>query len=198
MRMNIGLTGGMGCGKSTTLRLFGERGWDVFEADACVRSLLAEDPEVREAVAEGFGHEVMANDGTVDRAALARIVFAHSSKLDQLEAILHPRVRAAWQRKLNEGLARLVVEIPLLFEKSLASLFDVTVCVASSPSVQQKRLRERGLEDDQIQQRLARQWPLTRKMEAADHVLLNDGSLAHLESQIDFLVCQWKLPSPSS
>lgn len=182
----------MGCGKSTALRIFDALGWETFEADACVRTLLATNQAVRAEVGDAFGPGVLSDDGTVDRASLARIVFSQSSKLDELEAILHPRVRAAWQQKIDQGFARLVVEIPLLFEKSLASLFDATVCVFSRSEVQWSRLHQRGLDDDQIQKRLARQWPLSRKMEAADHVLLNDGSIAHLESQIRFLMNRWE------
>lgn len=191
--MNIGLTGGMGCGKSTALRLFREAGCETFEADACVRALLASDPETIGEVTTVFGPEVVAPDGTIDRGALGRMVFLDPSKLDQLEAMLHPRVRAAWQKKLNQGFTCLVVEIPLLFEKSLVSLFDATVCVCASPPVQQRRLQERGLEATQIERRLARQWPLDQKREAADHVLLNDGSLAHLQAQVHALLSTWNV-----
>lgn len=189
--MNIGLTGGMGCGKSTALAFFGERGCATFEADACVRELLARNASVRTELRAHFGAGIFNADGMIDRRELGRIVFADSSKLEALESLLHPRVRTAWQRELEHGHPCLVVEIPLLFEKSLASLFDATVCVAAQPETQRNRLRARGLEDDQIDLRLTRQWPLSRKMEAAGHVLCNDGEQVHLRAQIDYLLNHW-------
>lgn len=191
--MNIGLTGGMGCGKSTALAYFQRCGSAVFEADRYVARLLADDTEVRKELRNHFGGRVFTAEGMVDRRALGRIVFGNSSKLGVLESLLHPRVRTAWQRELGQGHSCLVVEIPLLFEKSLASLFDVTVCVAAQPETQRNRLRARGLEDEQIDLRLTRQWPLSRKMEAANHILWNDGEEAHLRAQIDHLLKHWRI-----
>jgi len=190
--MKIGLTGGIGCGKTTALAHFRERGAVVFDTDACVRGLLEGDPAVRASLREQFGEEIFTSDGMIDRPELARIVFGNSSKLEALESLLHPRVRAAWQQESDQDHPCFVVEIPLLFEKSLESLFDVTVCVAVHPETQRNRLRARGLEEMQIDLRQARQWPLARKMEAADHIIWNDGDEAHLRAQIDHLLEQWK------
>ena len=183
--MNIGLTGGIGCGKSTVLQLLRARDWRVFESDAYVRQLLGQDPEVVEAIRARFGEAVFDADGRVDRGRLASIVFSDSTKLSALEALLHPRVRSAWLKELQTSPAGLVVEIPLLFEKDLQSHFDVTCCVACHPETQSLRLRARGWTPPQIEERLRNQWPLADKMTAADVILLNDGSREHLEAQID-------------
>ncbi|MCC5839565.1 MAG: dephospho-CoA kinase [Opitutales bacterium] len=184
----IGLTGGIGCGKSTALAYFGDCGATTFEADAEVRRLLREDAGVREAVVAAFGEPVRAPDGAIDRAALAHIVFHSASQLARLEAILHPRVRKAWQDLLESPKGWVVVEIPLLFENDLQSLFDCTICLFVGQKTQTTRLRDRGLSLSQIELRRSRQWPLARKMESADTVFVNEGSTDHLRSQVeDFL-----------
>lgn len=184
----IGLTGGIGCGKSTALAFFGECGSTTFEADAEVRRLLREDAGVREAVIAAFGEPVRSPEGGIDRAALAAIVFRSASQLARLEAILHPRVRQAWQDLLEAPKGWVVVEIPLLFENDLQSLFDCTICLYVGQKTQTTRLRDRGLSLSQIELRRSRQWPLARKMESADTVFVNEGSTDHLRSQVeDFL-----------
>lgn len=189
--MKVGLTGGIGCGKSTVLRLCEERGALVVESDAIVRELLASDRKVIAEVVESFGEEVLDGEGKIDRGRLGGIVAIDSDKLLRLESILHPIVRRVWTQKVAEQDSLAVVEIPLLFEKNLQELFDQTVCVASSPKVQMERLRARGLSDSQIQWRQQRQMPLLRKMEMADVVLMNNGTLQHLNEQLDILFEQW-------
>lgn len=189
--MKVGLTGGIGCGKSTVLRMCAERDALVVESDAIVRELLATDQEVIQSVRECFGDGVVDGEGKIDRARLGSMVANDSDKLSRLESILHPIVRRVWTWKVAEQDTLAVVEIPLLFEKNLQELFDLTVCVASSPQVQMKRLRARGLSDSQIQWRQQRQLPLPRKMELADVVLLNNGTLQHLNEQLDLLFDQW-------
>ncbi len=121
----------------------------------------------------------------MDRSRLAAIVFSDRAALSDLEAILHPRVRAAWKAGVAEpSVAGWAVEIPLLFEKGLEKEVDFTVCVASDPRVQAQRLATRGLSPQEISQRLARQLPLARKIERADFVITNNGSLAFLQNQV--------------
>jgi dephospho-CoA kinase len=121
----------------------------------------------------------------ISRRQVAEIVFADPAELDWLETLLHPRVRARWQAAVAADPAKdWVVEIPLLFEKSLASEFDFTLCIASSPSLQASRLAARGLAAAEITARQARQWPVREKIERADWVALNDGSVDFLRRQI--------------
>jgi len=186
--MNIGLTGGMGCGKSTALGCFRNRGITVFESDRFVRDAFNRNQGLIDGLIEVFGMDVIDDEGRVDRARLASIVFSDTSKLDALEALVHPLVRAAWQEEVRSHQSCLVVEIPLLFEKSLEHSFDTTICVALSASVQRQRLLERGMTEDDIQRRLARQWTLEEKMQKADIVLMNDGSIEHLQAQVDMVL----------
>lgn len=186
--MKIGLTGGMACGKSTVAASLRQRGYYVLSTDACVRELLAEDPGVIGEVLAAFGPGVVSEIGGIDRAALAAIVFGDRGRLEQLESILHPRVRNWWQGTAEADPARRwVIEIPLLFEKNLESSFDLTVSVIADTETQRRRLRARGLTAEDIQGRLDRQLPLFEKSRRADCVLLNSGSLVFLEEQLDLL-----------
>jgi dephospho-CoA kinase len=191
--VNIGLTGGMGCGKSTALRYFADAGAAVFESDAWVRQLLAGDPAVIAAVIARFGAEVCAANGMIDRAQLAARVFDDPEELRALEAILHPRVRSAWERFLGGAHGHAVVEIPLLFEKDLQHHFDLTVCIAASPAVQLQRLLTRGLTSTHIAQRTRHQFSLESKSNLADITLWNDGDVTHLRDQITWLVSRLHL-----
>lgn len=186
--MKIGLTGGIGCGKSTVLRMLQEHGATVAETDAIAKRLLNEDPEIRQELILAFGSEMYDAQGTVDRVALASIVFSNPEKLRVLESLLHPRVRAEWTRLSAKSETSLIVEIPLLFEKSLQSHFDLTLCVAASQQTCVSRLLQRGLSEEQIKQRQANQLPLSEKMQRADIVILNNGSLECLRQQIQSLL----------
>lgn len=187
--MRVGLTGGMGCGKSTVGRIFADLGWQRIDADEIVRRLLQEDADVIRAVRAALGPGVMDGRGALDRRRIATLVFEDSGALQRLEDILHPRVRATWQAAVAEpGAGNWVVEIPLLFEKGLEKEFDFTVCVASDPHVQAERLASRGLSPQEASRRMARQLPLVQKIERADFVITNNGSLAFLRDQVTRLV----------
>jgi dephospho-CoA kinase len=188
--MNIGLTGGIGCGKSTALDCFRQAGAVVVETDAVVRDLLASDAGLIAAVREAFGDSVIDLEGKVDRARLAGKVFNNSAALARLEALVHPRVREHWTHKLRENHPVLIVEIPLLFEKDLQGHFSKTLCVSSHPDVQVQRLKARGMSESQIQQRAARQLALEEKMRRADIILHNNGSLQHLREQVEQVMQQ--------
>lgn len=187
--MKLGLTGGMGCGKSTVSRLLGERGWGVVDSDVVVHELLANDAETIEAVAGLFGPGVRRAEGGIDRKAVGAIVFGDAERLAALEGILHPRVRERWERAVS-GPGNWVVEIPLLFEKKLQKSVDLTVCVFCHPSTQLERLEKRGIDLTQALARISRQMPLSEKAELANYVLLNDGSTSYLEAQVVRLLSQ--------
>lgn len=190
--LRLGLTGGMGCGKSTAAGMFRELGFGVLESDVLVRELWETDAEVQQAAIKRWPGIAAISDPPsaikISRRKVAEIVFADAGELDWLENLLHPRVRERWQAALAGEPGRdWVVEIPLLFEKSLASEFDCTLCIASSPSLQASRLAARGLTPAEIAARQARQWPLQDKIERADLVALNDGSVDFLRRQIVLL-----------
>mgnify|MGYP000114938032 CR=1 FL=1 len=176
--MKIGLTGGIGCGKSTVVGLFAEDGWSTLQADAIVRDLLEQNAAVQSALRERWGDAVFQPDGAVDRKAIAERVFKNTTELDWLESQLHPKVRNVWETALagspNEYW---LVEIPLLFEKKLEIRFDSTICIESAPTVVKKRMMSRGYSPNEIRQRRQWQMSLEEKICRSDYVISNSGSL---------------------
>jgi len=187
--MILGITGGMGCGKSTAAAGFERRGFRRLDTDALVRDGVLAMPDVRAALREHFGGAVLHADGTVDRARLAAEVFPDAAALQWLEGLVHPRLYELWREAFAAAPdAAWAVEVPLLFEKGLENWFDFTVCVASSAPQQLARLEQRGLTRALAEQRISKQLPLARKIELADFVLWNDGSAGFLQEQIDRLI----------
>lgn len=183
--MIIGLTGGMGSGKSTAGRLFAEAGLRRLDSDEVVREEILTDPGVVASVAARFGKEVVRPDGSLDRGRISARVFADDADRLWLEDEIHPRLYAVWRRRLAGAPgADWVFEVPLLFEKRLENWFDFTVCVATSSVVQLARLEERGVPKALAEQRISKQLPLAKKLELSDHVLLNDGEVEFLHAQI--------------
>lgn len=184
----VGLTGGMGCGKSTAAGFFADRGFLRVDADAMVHDLLFTNKEVILAIRKKFGDRVFASDGTVRRDVLGQEVFTDPAALEWLEELLHTRLYAQWRETFakSEGQA-FIVEVPLLFEKGLENWFDFIVCVTTESALQLRRLEQKGITPELARQRLAKQLPLARKCELADHVLLNDGSPEFLREQVNAL-----------
>ncbi|MDQ8187063.1 dephospho-CoA kinase [Pelagicoccus sp. SDUM812002] len=189
--MKIGLTGGIGCGKSTVSKFFSGRGFSTIDADAIVHELLAEDEEAIAAVVGVFGESVRLESGGVDRTEVGQRVFGDSELLGKLEAILHPRVRSVWEKAAESG-GNWLIEIPLLFEKNLQKNVDLTICVFSDPQTQVERLEKRGMNRTQALARMKRQMPVSEKAELSDCVLLNEGSLEFLTEQVDHLISKIK------
>jgi dephospho-CoA kinase len=182
----VGLTGGVGSGKSTALSALERLGAATLSTDAVVHDLYASDA-VRDAVVERFGPSV-APGGSVDRAALAARAFATPEDRAWLEGMLWPRVGeriAAWRA---EQLARdpapvaLVVEVPLLFEADMDGAFDATIAVVADEDVRAERAAGRGHEA--VDERVARQLPQEEKARRADHAVVNDGSIEELERNL--------------
>jgi len=209
--MIIGITGGMGCGKSSAAALFAERGFARLDSDSLVRERVLCDPEILAAIHEKFGDEVFRTNsansttgihgaatepetalGELDRARLAERVFASDDARLWLEALTHPRLFALWREALCEAprITRWVIEVPLLFEKHLENWFDLTVCVASSAPQQIARLERRGVVRELAQQRIFTQLPLATKLSLADIVLWNDGALTSLQRQVEQVITQ--------
>ena len=186
--MIAGITGGLGCGKSTVARALEQRGFRRLDSDAIVRDRVLTAPAVIDALRARLGAGVVRADGTVDRPALAARVFADDTERVWLEELTHPGVFVAWREAFAAAPdARWAVEVPLLFEKALENWFDFTVCVACSPDQQLARLEQRGLPRVLAGQRISKQLPLARKIELSDFVLWNDGDAAFLEAQVDRL-----------
>jgi len=203
--MIIGLTGGMGCGKSTAARIFEEFGFRRVDSDALVRDRVLTSPDIIAEACRRFGNEVLTPTATpqIDRAALARVLFADETQtqLRAWEDLIHPRVLALWRETFaadRASFAQWIVEVPLLHEKSLEKWFDFIVCVASSTATQYARLAERGVTHTLAAQRISRQMPLSRKIDKADYVLSNDGTVEFLRDQIRHLINHLPATQPTT
>lgn len=194
----VGLTGGMGCGKSTAAALLAERGFRRLDADRTIHDELLTDDAVIAEITQRFGPAMLDGEGRIARPRLAGVVFADDRALAWLEELLHPRLWANWRRVFAAARGeRFVAEVPLLFEKGLENWFDFTVCVSTESAQQLRRLEQRGIPPELARQRLAKQLPLARKCELADFVLLNDGTLDFLRAQVNELARRLLQPNPT-
>jgi dephospho-CoA kinase len=186
----VGLTGGIGAGKSTVARMLAERGAVILDADAFARDAVRAGTPGFERVVARFGREVVGPDGELDRAKLASIVFRDPEALRDLEAIVHPEVRRMIDEGVvaNAGTDRIVVLVnPLLIEMGTHRDCDVVVVVAASAATQEERSVARGMDRDDVRARMAVQMPLEERARRADVIIDNDGSLDELEPQVERL-----------
>jgi dephospho-CoA kinase len=187
----VGLTGGIGSGKSTVARMLELRGAVVFDADVLARQAVEPGTPGHDAVVERFGANVLGPGGELDREALASIVFADPAARRDLEAIVHPEVR----RLFAEGCEAyrdddvvVVFSAPLLVETGMHTAFEVLVVVSTPVESQIERLlRDRGMREDSIRSRIAAQAPLEEKAAVADVIVDNEGTLEELQAQVDRL-----------
>jgi dephospho-CoA kinase len=190
----IGLTGGIGMGKSAAAAALRRLGLPVFDADAAVHRLQAPGGAALPAIARAFPGTVQ--DGSLDRAALRAAVLGDAAALRRLEAILHPMVRAAERRFLARARAQghrlAVLDIPLLFETGGEDRADIVVVVSAPAAVQRQRVRARGRSDSQIDAILARQMPDAQKRRRADVVIRTGLSRHHSQRHLRRLVRQWR------
>lgn len=165
-----------------------ELGWSVIDTDVIARELTQPGQEALEEIFNEFGTVVRRSDGSLDRAALAELVFNDGDALKRLETILHPRIRQEWKARAGqlegEGANGVLVVIPLLFETGAAGAFQKVICVGCTPVTQWSRLRQRGWTDDHISNRLKAQIPLREKMDRADLVVWNEFDLSITEAQV--------------
>lgn len=188
----VGLTGGIGSGKSAVSRLLAEHGAVVLDADLVAREVVEPGTPGLALIVATFGAGVLQADGTLDRTALGTRVFADPKALQELNAIVHPlvgeRTGELVDRARSSGATVVVHDVPLLVENGLAELYDVVVVVAATPQTQVDRLvRLRGMTEQAAQQRIAAQAPLADKLAVATHVIDNDGPLQDLAPQVDRL-----------
>lgn len=185
--LTIGLTGGIAAGKSEALAAFGRLGAATLSSDAVVHELLETEPLLPRLV-ERWGEEV-APEGRVDRNRIGSIVFADPDELGWLEVQIHPLVGeriGAWLAALPENAEVAVVEVPLLFESEMEDAFDTTVAVVAAEEVRRARAEARG--HALVGEREARQLAQEEKAARAEHVVMNDGSVADLERELSALV----------
>jgi dephospho-CoA kinase len=187
----VGLTGGIGSGKSTVARLLDRHGAVVIDADQLAREAVAMGTPGFDEVVEVFGDRVLGPEGDLDRAALAADVFSDPGSKARLEAIVHPAVARLFAERVepHRDSDRIVVYVtPLLVELGLGPAFDVVVVVTASPHLRVSRVAsERDLSPDDVRARMATQATDEQRVEVADVLLDNDGTLAELEKQVDRL-----------
>jgi dephospho-CoA kinase len=187
----VGLTGGIGSGKSTVARLLEKRGAVVFDADLLAREAVEPGTPGHAAVIDRFGADVLAPGGELDREALASIVFADPAARRDLEQIVHPEVRRLFAEgtEAYRDTDRVVVfSAPLLVETGMHTAFEILVVVSATVATQIERLmRQRGMSEPSIRARIDAQAPLEDKAAAADFLVDNEGSLDELESQVERL-----------
>ena len=181
--MVIGLTGGIGCGKSTAAACFAELGFVVIDADQLARQVLESHVCVSR-LRERWGAACLDAQGVPDRKWIAAKVFADADERAFLESVTHPEVARLRRDATADASVDYVVEIPLLFVKELAEGFSSVVVVACSDDVRRVRLRGRGLSDEEISARIASQLSLVEKVKRANVVLWNDGEPAFLREQV--------------
>ncbi len=187
--MVIGVTGGLGTGKSTVARMFGELGATVIDADKVAHAVMEPKRLAWRALVRAFGREMLNEDETINRTRLAQRVFRDAQARHELEAIVHPHVIRHIKQQLhrlrrNRRVNAVVLDVPLLMETESESLVDTVVVVTAPPEVQQRRLQERGMSEAQISERLAAQWNMGRKVAQADDVVDNADGLEQTRRQV--------------
>lgn len=185
----LGLTGGIGMGKSTAAELFRNAGWPVADTDLIAHQIVEPGQPALAEIQTHFGADMIDPLGRLRRDHLAECVFADPARRRELESLLHPRIRQAWSAQAaqwsQEGRPAAVVVVPLLYEVASGGEFDRVLCVACSSPTQHRRLAERGWTPEHIARRLQAQWPVEKKMALADFVVWSEGGLPVLQAQLD-------------
>jgi len=185
--MKVGLTGGIGAGKSTVADLFSQKGAVVIRSDELARQVIEPQTPGFQQVIDRFGKDLLNAEGYIDRAKLAQIVFKDDAALKDLENIIHPLVRSKTNQIIDQHTSETIIvnEIPLLLEKKMESLFDFLVIVISSEKNRLERLAQRGLTTEQATARMAKQVSDEQRKAAADFLIVNDGNLDQLEADVE-------------
>ncbi len=190
--LRIGITGGLGSGKSEVTHFFKQKGARVFNADVEAKLILLRSERVQKEVVAAFGETVLNEVGELDFQRLARQAFANSDRQRQLNEIIHPEVTLAADKAMilaeQAGIEMFILDAPLLFEAHLEEYLDLTIVVIADQKVRIKRALERGnLTEDDILRRIQLQIPDQEKQARADLVVTNNGTLDQLQAQLQAL-----------
>ncbi len=203
--MIVGLTGGIASGKSLVADYFQQLGVPIIDTDEIARQVVAPGQPAWQRLRENFGTEYFLPDGSLDRAALARRVFADPAARRCLEAITHPAIFAEVDRRIIAFQQRpappplIIVVVPLLYEVEAESRFDAVIVVNATPAQQRERLqRTRGYTPEAVDARLAAQLPLKEKVRRADYLIDNSGDLDATRAQVRCLFTRLTTPSPAA
>jgi dephospho-CoA kinase len=185
----LGLTGGIGSGKSMVARMFAQLGADVVDADQLAREVVEPGQPALAEIATAFGQDVLLPDGRLNRGKLAGIIFADAGARARLNAITHPKIRERMDAEIaarRSGSGVLIVDIPLLYENARTGTVETVIVVWVDPETQLRRLQERdGLTPEEARQRIAAQMPLDEKRARADLVVDNSGSRESTRRQVE-------------
>lgn len=188
--LNVGLTGGIACGKSTVAEMFVRLGAYLIDLDKLAHEVQEPGAPACQKIIDYFGDDILGQDQKIDRNKVAAIVFNHPEKLKALNNIVHPCVHEEWQERLKKiaaGDARAIIlsDIPLLFEVRMQSLFDLTIVVMIPPEEQIVRLMARnGVTNEEAQKRIKNQMPIGDKVGMADIVINNQSSIADTQKRV--------------
>lgn len=189
----VGLTGGIGCGKSEVRRMLANAGITVIDADTLARELSDSNVGIIKAIKEEFGEETYDENGRLRRKALAQIVFNDRKKLEKLNGIIHPRVIRAVERELEQRQAQgekiVVIDAALHYEINWNEAMDLMVVVNAPLEQRLARVQQRdGVDEASVRRRMANQLPMEEKVRRADYVIQNDGDLHQLSTAVSKLV----------
>jgi dephospho-CoA kinase len=195
MAVIVGLTGGIASGKSTVASMLRAHGVEIIDADQIAREIVQPGEEALAEIVATFGPEVLAADGTLDRAKLGARVFGDAEARAMLNGIMHPRIAQRMWRKAEAASAAghrwVVYDAALLVENKAHHMLDSLIVVAASPTTQMQRVMARdGLSEADAQARIAAQLPLEQKIAAADYVIWNDGALSQTQASVDTMYAQ--------
>lgn len=188
--LNVGLTGGIACGKSTVAGMFVKNGVHLIDFDVLAHKVQEPGKPAWQKVVDCFGREILQTDGKIDRNTLGNIVFGNKRKIKVLSDIVHPFVYREWQIQLKkigqkEKHAIVMADVPLLFEGKKQNLFDVTILVVIEPEEQIHRLMVRNhISREEAENRLRSQMPIGQKKDLADIVLENRGTISETEKAV--------------
>ncbi|HLD14581.1 MAG TPA: dephospho-CoA kinase [Burkholderiales bacterium] len=184
--LRVGLTGGIGSGKSTVAALFARHGVSIIDTDEIARTLAASGKPAHREIVSAFGREVLGTTGEIDRARLRRIVFGDAAERRRLEAILHPRIRAeVTARTETSRTVYCLVIVPLLIEAGFTDLVDRVLVIDANESLRLERTKVRGgLNETETRNIMASQLSRQERLQKADDVITNDSDIAHLEREV--------------
>lgn len=181
----IGLTGGIGSGKTTVARMLGDRGFHVVDADAIARDIVAPGSPALQELSESFGSGILLPDGSLNRSELAARAFVDKEHTALLNSITHPRIQEETQKRIAEAPGDVIYDMPLLVDNDLHHDMDLVIVVDVDPETRVKRLAGRGIGEEDARRRIAAQIPDEVRRAAADIIIDNNGSVEDLLPQVE-------------
>ncbi|HSI66544.1 MAG TPA: dephospho-CoA kinase [Planococcus sp. (in: firmicutes)] len=194
--MIIGLTGSIASGKSTVSNMLKEQGFPIVDADLVARKVVEPGSETLQKISTEFGSEIIQGDGSLNRQKMGEWIFNNPELRKKLNNIIHPAIRKEMLRErdelVQEGYETIIMDIPLLFESQLQHFVDKILVVSVSEENQLMRLMERnGLAESEARARIGSQLPMAVKVQGADAVIFNDGTIEETKQQLMEILSEW-------